>query len=138
MSSTAVDAPSLQWRAHSATLSHVPMHNCCVKMGRDGVPLDEVSNPMSRTSHLKRQRQHSRKKPAQTHVLTSDVNARTQGQSWETRETSHLPKGDSGRTQMCPFARHALVNSFVHRSCTPKPRQMRPHWEFVTARNHSV
>ena len=108
------------------------------QMGRDGVPLDEVSNLMSRMSCLKRQRQHSRKKPSQTHVLVSDVNAWTQGQSWETREISHLPKGDSGRTQLHPFARHTLVNSLVHRSCAPEPRWMRPHWEIAAERNHAI
>ena len=78
------------------------------QMGRDGVPLDEVSNLMSRISYPKGRRQHARKKPSQTHVLVSDIDARMQGQLWETREILHLPKDDIGRTQLHPFARHAL------------------------------
>ena len=46
------------------------------QMGRDGVPLDEVSNRMNRISYLKGRRQHARKKHSQTHILVSDIHVR--------------------------------------------------------------
>ena len=88
------------------------------QMGRDGVPLDEASNPMSRMSHLKGRRQHARKKPSQTHVLASDINHHKVNAKHVDKTT---PKQHPNHTHCANSAHNKDAPKFQQLSCRIHP-----------------